>query len=111
MMLNSKENMPIAKFSKVLKVGCHFLFKVKSLHTKSGVNAQLFSLATCHKQNSQSPIIDELKELVSTFWREENHISPNKKDVCRKRVGRKSYIKHQVHLLDESQVNNEILVP
>ncbi|KAI5074791.1 hypothetical protein GOP47_0010752 [Adiantum capillus-veneris] len=31
-------------------------------------------------------------------------VSPNKKDVCRKRIGRNSYVKHPVHLLEQSQV-------
>ena len=106
MMLNSKEDMPIAKFSRVLKINRRSLFKAKSMRMKSSVNARLFSLAACHKQHRQSPITDEVKELVYKFWREQTRVSPNKKDVCRKRLGRKSYIKHPVHLLDESQVNN-----
>ena len=101
MLLNSKENMPIAKVSRVLKVSRRTLFKARSRQEKPGVDVGLFSLAACHKQNHCSPITDELKEMVYTFWREETFVSPNKKDVCRKRVGRKSYIKHPVHLLDE----------
>ena len=76
MMLNSKEDMPIAKLSRVLEINHRVLFKAKSLRMKSSVNAQLFSLAACHKQHRQSPITDEVKELVYTFWREQTRVSP-----------------------------------
>ncbi len=49
-------------------------------------------------------ISNELRDLVYAFWTSETRVSPNKKDICRKRVGRKSVVKHPVHLLDDSQV-------
>ena len=61
-------------------------------------------MAASHKQHRSSPITDEIKELFYTFWKEKTRVSPNKKDVGQKRVGRKSYMKHPVHLLDKSQV-------
>ena len=67
-----------------------------------------FPLHLCRRQQSQSRIItQEVKDVVFAFWKSETRVSPNKKDVCRKRLGRKAYIKHPVHLLDESQVCNE----
>ena len=50
MLLNSKENMPISKVSRVLKVSRRTLFKARSRQEKPGVDARLFSLAACHKK-------------------------------------------------------------
>lgn len=44
------------------------------------------------------------KELIFSFWMSNTCVSPNKKDVCRKCIGIKSYVKHPVHLLEQSQV-------
>ena len=49
-------------------------------------------------------ITPDEKELIFSFWMSNTRVSPNKKDVCRKRIGRKSYVKHPVHLLEQSQV-------
>ena len=63
-------------------------------------------LQTCQRQPHQSSIlIDEVKDLIFAFWMSETHVSPNKKDVCNKRLGRKSVMQHPIHLLDEPQVN------
>lgn len=68
-------------------------------------NAGSFPLQLCRRQQPQSHCItQEIRDIVFAFWQTETRVSPNKKDVCRKRLGRKSYIKHPVHLLDESQV-------
>ncbi|MCO5571463.1 hypothetical protein L7F22_025203 [Adiantum nelumboides] len=39
-----------------------------------------------------------------SFWTDETRVSPNKKDVCSKRLARCSYVKHPIHLLEEPQV-------
>ena len=64
-----------------------------------------FPLHLCRRHKPQSRCItQEIKDTVFAFWQTETRVSPNKKDVCRQRVGRKAHIKHPVHLLDESQV-------
>ena len=79
-------------------------FAAANLRLKQGEDG-VFPLQLCQPQRQKSSIITtEIKELVFGFWQTETRVSPNKKDVCRKRLGRKSYTKHPVHLLDESQV-------
>ena len=103
--MNSSKNLPVAKVARVMQVTKHSLYKARSsVQAKSAHGSGLFSLAACRKQQRSSTISEELKELVYTFWQSESRVSPNKKDVCRKRLGRKSYIKHPAHLLDVPQV-------
>lgn len=105
MLMNSTEEMPIAKVARVLQVSKPSLYKARScVQATSHDGNGLFSLAACWKHQRVSTITEELKELVYSFWESESRVSPNKKDVCRKRLGKKSYIKHPVHLLDEPQV-------
>ena len=63
-------------------------------------------LELCQKQPKVSHVIDDqMKDLVLAFWTSHTRVSPNKKDVCRKRVGRGSFIEYVIHLLDEPQVH------
>ena len=62
------------------------------------------SFATCHWSLKRSCILEEVKELVANFWTLETRVSPNKKDICQKRIDRKEYIEHPIHLLEVSQV-------
>ena len=63
-------------------------------------------LQTCQRQPPQSSILtSEVKDLVFAFWMCETRVSPNKKDVCNKRLGRKAVMQHPIHLLDEPQVH------
>ena len=60
-------------------------------------------LQTCQRQPPQSTVLTiEVKDLVFAFWMCETRVSPNKKDVCNKRLGRKAVMQHPIHLLDES---------
>ncbi|MCO5597747.1 hypothetical protein L7F22_051828 [Adiantum nelumboides] len=62
------------------------------------------SLELCQKQPKVSHVItDQMKDLVLAFWTSQTRVSPNKKDVCRKRVGRGSFTEYAIHLLDEPQ--------
>lgn len=44
-------------------------------------------------------------ELVEDFWTSNTRISPNRKDVARKRIGVKEWITHPTHHLTESQLS------
>ena len=62
-------------------------------------------LQLCERQaRTKDAITDEIKELVLDFWTSNTRVSPNKKDVCRKHVGRKVHMIHPVHLLEQPQV-------
>ena len=59
----------------------------------------------CDRQvRTKDAISDEVKELVVAFWTSNTRVSPNKKDVCQKHVGRKLHTIHPVHLLEQPQV-------
>ena len=48
-------------------------------------------LSACQCQAHQtSNITPEIKDLVFEFWAMETYVSPNKKDICQKRIGRKA---------------------
>lgn len=79
-------------------------FAAASLRLKQGEDGA-FPLPLCRRKQPQSrTITKEIIDIVFGFWQTETRVSPNKKDVCRKRLGRKAYVKHPVHLLDESHV-------
>ena len=64
-----------------------------------------FPLDSCHRQmHRASTITSEIKETVFQFWSVETRISPNKKDVVRKRIGKSVHVLHPVHLLNLPQV-------
>ena len=44
-------------------------------------------------------------KLVEEFWTGNTRISPNRKDVVKKRIGAKQWINHPTHHLQESQVS------
>lgn len=45
-----------------------------------------------------------IKEMVQLWWDQQSRVSPNKKDVTRKRVGVNNYVVHATHYLTEAQV-------
>ena len=107
MMLNSEGGESnITRHTQIAKVfGMHRRnFVGANLRLQQGKDGQL-PLQLCHRQLPQtSTITTEIRMLVFEFWQTETRVSPNKKDVCRKRLGRKVYTKHPIHLLDEPQV-------
>lgn len=46
-----------------------------------------------------------VKETVIAFWHNYTRVSPNKKDIVRKRIGPRSYDSHPTHYLTETQVS------
>lgn len=66
---------------------------------------EVLPLTACERQLSQGNIItNESRDLMYAFWTSETRVSPNKKDIEKKRIEKKSVVKHLVHLLDDSQV-------
>ncbi|MCO5592223.1 hypothetical protein L7F22_046221 [Adiantum nelumboides] len=65
----------------------------------------LLPASACHKEDARrTHITQTVKDIVFQFWTDETRVSPNKKDVCCKRLARCSYVKHPIHLLEEPQV-------
>jgi hypothetical protein len=63
--------------------------------------SSIFKLAERRKRDG---VLSGTRELVIAWWTSETRVSPNKKDVTRKRLGPKMYDQHATHLLLESQV-------
>lgn len=67
--------------------------------------SSIFTLAERRRREGMS---HNTKALVNLWWTSETRVSPNKKDVTRKRLGPKMYEQHPTHFLLESQVRFEI---
>ncbi|MCO5587802.1 hypothetical protein L7F22_041754 [Adiantum nelumboides] len=64
-----------------------------------------FPVEACQRKIHRTACITEdIKDLVLGFWTTETQVSPNKKDICQKHIGRKAVLKHPVRLLDQNQV-------
>ena len=64
-----------------------------------------FPVEACQQKiHCTTCITEDIKDLVFGFWTTETQVSPNKKDICQKRIERKAVLKHPVHLLDQNQV-------
>lgn len=63
--------------------------------------SSVFTLAERRKREGLS---NNTKALVNLWWTSETRVSPNKKDVTRKRLGPKTYEVHPTHFLLESLV-------
>lgn len=51
-----------------------------------------------------------VKEKVLLWWTQKTRVSPNKKDVTRKRIGRNEYDVHATHYLTDTQVSSLLTV-
>ena len=100
MMVMNSSTTNIAAASKAL--GTH---RRNFYAAKQKLQQETLPLHLCERKvRTKDAISDEVKELVVAFWMSNTRVSPNKKDVCRKRVGRKVHTIHPVHLLEQPQV-------
>lgn len=99
---DSPSKCSIAATARVLNISRRNLHAAKSrLSLQDG---DKLPLSACQRKKQASRITEEVKDLVFSFWYTQTRVSPNKKDVCQKRIGRKSFVKHPIHLLDMPQV-------
>lgn len=54
-------------------------------------------------RSKRSGLSEYAKDKVQAWWHEHTRVSPNKKDVTRKRVGKKQYDVHATHYLTDTQ--------
>jgi hypothetical protein len=59
--------------------------------------------AFCGKERRTDTIPPEVCKLVTDFWTDNSRVSPNRKDVVRKRVAANEWTIHPSHHLMESQ--------
>ena len=103
MLLNSDvDDLNISLISKVVGVSRKSVYNTVNKLISGGEGSSLLKLTTRCKP--MTPITLEIKELVTIFWTNESRVSPNKKDLCRKRFGRNQYEEHPIHLLDVSYI-------
>ena len=108
MLLNSDvDDINISELSKVIGVSRKTVYNTLNRIISSGEGTSLLKLTTRCKP--MTPITSEIKDVIIMFWFNESRVSPNKKDLCRKRVGRNQYEEHPIHLLDVPQVFTFIL--
>ena len=60
--------------------------------------------ALCGRTKRINALAPQITKLVAEYWTDNTRISPNRKDVVKKRVGAKQWIDHPTHHLQESQV-------
>jgi hypothetical protein len=60
--------------------------------------------AICGKSKRKDALSLEMRDVVVQLWNENNQVSPNKRDVIRKRIGVEKWEAHATHFLTESQV-------
>ena len=75
---------------------------VDRLRSAASVSSTRFTVPSRKKR--EGGICFEVKALVLEWWTVETRVSPQRRDVRRKRLGRNSYDTHAAHLLMESQV-------
>jgi hypothetical protein len=93
----------ISRFHTILGIRRgNFVAAVERLRS-IGTDASLrFSIP--RKKDRAGSIPSEVQSIVILWWTQETRVSPNRKDIRRKRLGRRSYDEHPTHLLLETQV-------
>ena len=99
------QEVSLRRASEVLGIHPRNLYLARERLQRDGTSSQMH-LKQCQRQPRNDFPTSEIKELVVSFWTAESRVSPNKKDICRQRIGPKLYEKHPIHLLDDSQVCN-----
>ena len=56
-----------------------------------------------HLAVEDKEISEALKSLIEDFWKNNTCVSPNQKDVVRRRIGSQNYNPHGKHFLDSTQ--------
>ncbi|MCO5608574.1 hypothetical protein L7F22_062785 [Adiantum nelumboides] len=98
-------DMSIPQAAKLMGIHKRNLYSAKHHLIVSSESDGSFLASACHRDDAwRTHITQTIKDIVFQFWTDETRVSPNKKYVCSKRLARCSYVKHQIHLLEEPQV-------
>ena len=111
MILNNSTGVASVNQSKIASVlGIHRRnIAVATSRLENKDEDEVLPLSACERQLPRgTSITNDTRDLVYAFWTSKTRVSPNKKDICKKRIGRKSVVKHPVHLLDEFQVTTNL---
>ena len=98
-------DMSIPQAAKLMGIHKRNLYSAKHHLIVSSESDGSFPAYACHRDDARrTHITQTVKDIVFQFWTDETRVSPNKKDVCSKRLARCSYVKHPIHLLEEPRV-------
>ncbi len=75
-----------------------------AIHRRRTLASNGSSIFKLPQRRRRDGVLSGTRDLVIAWWSSETRVSPNKKDVTRKRLGPKVYDVHATHLLLESQV-------
>jgi hypothetical protein len=78
-----------------------------ALERRVGLTAPTFFPLVRKKRQG---LTEYIKATVRTWWHEHTRVSPNKKDVTRRRTGRKQYLVHPTHYLTDTQVRDSVFL-
>ena len=101
-MFASDEHLNISSISRTMGVSRKTVYATISRLSSIEAGSSILRMTTRCKPTTV--VTTEIKETITVFWKSESRVSPNKKDICRKRLGKNKYEEHSVHLLDISQV-------
>ncbi|MCO5594162.1 hypothetical protein L7F22_048185 [Adiantum nelumboides] len=98
-------DMSIPQAAKLMGIHKRKLYLAKHHLIVSSESDDFFPASACHRYDARrTHITQTVKDIVFQFWTDETRVSPNKKDVCNKKLARYSYVKYPIHLLEEPQV-------
>ena len=105
-MVANTEDVPLKKRHSNTKIakalGIHPCNLKKHRVDIHGNNFQ-WSFGGCKQRNDCLP--PKVVKCVVNYWKHNTWISPNKKDICQKRIGVREYEKHPLHLLEVTEVS------
>lgn len=75
-----------------------------AIHRRQALEENGSSIFTLAERRKREGLSSNTKAVVNLWWTSETRVSPNKKDVTRKRLGPRTYEQHPTHFLLESLV-------
>lgn len=102
MLVNTSNDVPISdsKLAKALDIQPRNLKK-----HRVDIHATDFKWASGDRKRRTDCLSPSIVQCVSDYWESNSRVSPNKKDICRKRLGRKQYDVHPTHFLELTEVH------
>ncbi|MCO5597903.1 hypothetical protein L7F22_051988 [Adiantum nelumboides] len=86
-------DMSILQAAKLMDIHKRNLYSAKHHLIVSSESDGSYPASVCHRDDPRRTCITQtVKDIVFQFWMDETRVSPNKKDVCSKRLARCSYV-------------------
>lgn len=93
----------VRALSRVLSIKADNISRAVSRQSsRSEATSKFVPLVRAKRQDGLPELV---KETIKTYWHEQTRVSPNKKDIVRKRIGVRLYESHPTHYLTDTQVS------